>query len=269
MIFDRFLVRAIQMLGLLAIATGATAQNTTPFSAAQYGTDQGWVQTTMGPTVGTNEQRWYAVELRPGRSYCMETALADFNDMTSDTVMYMYPDTALSIANRISMNDDYSIAGFTRGCFINATENLDGALMGIRRAGSDPPNVAAAFPTIRGIRFRLTDTTVTAPWWFVNSGSGYNAFVEVANNHVGSVNISVKALSAAGAVLGIANRTLAGKGNIALSVGSNFGVAITVGSGSIELAHDGPVGAINMNVTSLSAVEGLSFDSPGSRRTNW
>jgi hypothetical protein len=119
------------------------------------------------------------------------------------------------------------------------------------------------------MRFRFTDTTVTSPWWFVSGGSGYNAFAEIANNYVNPVIITAKAVAANGVVLGTTTRTIPGRGNLLLSVASDFGVTISDGTGSIEIGHNGPVGAINLNVTSLSPTQGLSFDSPGTRRTNW
>lgn len=272
MIFDRLLGRAIQTLGMLAIATAAAAQNTIPNLAISYIVDQGWVQTTLGPTVGTNEQRWYVADMKPGRSYCLETTLGDNTAIDSDTEVWVFETVTAANAGTpvTATNDDFTgLASFSRACFVYTGTTNFGSRLGIRACCTNPPATADVFATARAIRFRFTDTTVTAPWWFVSSSSGYNAFAEIANNDVNTVNIVVRVLSPSGAVLGTTVRALPGKGNVGLSVASNFGVTITSGNGSIELAHDGPVGAINLNVTSLSAVEGLSFDSPGTRKTTW
>jgi hypothetical protein len=51
-------------------------------------------------------------------------------------------------------------------------------------------------------------------------------------------------------------------GNIALSAATDFGTTVIAASGSAQLSHDGPPGASVANTTTLSAQQGLNFDSP-------
>ena len=249
-----WLGRLVTIAGLSALAGSASAANTTVGTAIVYGSDQGWVQTTLGTTAGVDNQRWYRVEVQPGSSYCVETALGDFVNNETDTIMTVYSNSTLT--TQLASNDDYFYASFSRACFYATTAAA--ALVQIEPFSTPTP--------ARNVRFRMIETTVTAPWWFVAANAGYNAYAEISNSTNLAVVITAAILNAAGATIGTTTRTIAAKGNVLLSVASDFGVSVTNGTGSVQVGHNGPPGAIQLNVTSLSAVQGLSFDSPGVRR---
>ena len=116
--------------------------------------------------------------------------------------------------------------------------------------------------SVAGSGTRPTVKLLVPAWWFVNSGSGYNAFFEIANATDAPVNIEVT-IRQNGATVGTKqSRLLPAFGNIALSAATDFGTTVIAASGSAQLSHDGPPGASVANTTTLSAQQGLNFDSP-------
>jgi hypothetical protein len=106
----------------------------------------------------------------------------------------------------------------------------------------------------------LIETTLFSPWYFVQSSSGYEAFVTIRNNTPVTVNVTLRAYAANGTVAGTVTLPIPGNGNTFVGIGAQFG--ITSGSGSALIAHNGPVGAVSANITTLSPITGLSFDAP-------
>jgi hypothetical protein len=117
-------------------------------------------------------------------------------------------------------------------------------------------------------QFRVIDTTLVSPWWFVSGAAGYDAYIELANTTTVAVSVTVTVRAANGTTLGTSTASIPVGGNLALPV-SGFGGGISSGSGSTQVSHNGPPGAIVGNVTTLSAVTGLSFDSPFSPRQGY
>ncbi|HEY7170212.1 MAG TPA: hypothetical protein VH417_05150 [Vicinamibacterales bacterium] len=119
------------------------------------------------------------------------------------------------------------------------------------------------------MRVLIVETTLFAPWYFVSVESGYEAFVEIKNNTSVSISVTVSALTPGGNAAGSGAKTitLAANGNIAIAVGATFG--ITTGNGGLQIASNAAPGGVTANVTTLSTMTGLSFDSPAAPRMVW
>lgn len=126
--------------------------------------------------------------------------------------------------------------------------------------------VAGVAGTMRVVVF---ETTLFAPWYFVNTTSGYEAFIEIKNNMSFAISVTVSVFTASGAAAGSGTTTISipANGNTALPVGATFG--ITSGSGGIQVASNAAPGGVTANVTTLSGATGLSFDSPATPRMVW
>jgi hypothetical protein len=119
------------------------------------------------------------------------------------------------------------------------------------------------------MRIVIFETTLFAPWYFINTTSGYEAFVEIKNNTPITISVTVSVFTASGAAAGTGTTTVSipGNGNTALPVGTTFG--ITSGSGGLQVASTAAPGGVTANVTTLSGTTGLSFDSPAAPRMVW
>jgi len=114
----------------------------------------------------------------------------------------------------------------------------------------------------------LVETTLFSPWWFVDTPFGYEAFVHFRNNTSSPVTLIVTAYAGTGAQAA-PPMTFVIPGNAAgaLAVGDTLGAAD--GFGSAQIAHSGPPGAVFANLTTLSAITGLSYDIPFQPRMQW
>jgi hypothetical protein len=261
--FQRSLARVGVFASAVLLATAsARAQNTT--SGANYGyiVGQGPISLSIGDTVGLDTERWYTTGLTEGKSYCFET----FRNTSDYNV-----DLALLI-------DLHQVAGGAVGALLNSFDSMTGdPSPGFNSRWTRGCEVAPAtqqqvFVRIHrslcctgrtgSFQFRILETTLHAPWWFVSSASGYDAFIELANTTTVPVAVTVTVRSASGTTLGANTTSIPAGGNIAMSVANQFGGTITANSGSAQVAHDGPPGAIVGNITTLSGATGLSFDSP-------
>lgn len=246
---------------LSAIPSVALAQNTASGSSFGYIVGQGPINIFIGNTVGTDTERWYTTEFVQGKSYCVELfrANSEYNvDLDLVVQIINPPSTVLFTFDNHPMGGDPGLGDnsrWTRGCFI---PTLATQAYWIRMSRS-----VCCTGRTGNLQFQISDTTLHGPWWFVNSGSGYNAFFEIANISTAAVNIEVTIRQANGAVIGAKqSRLIPAFGNIAMSAASDFGAVVTAASGSAQISHDGPPGAIVANTTSLSGTQGLSFDSP-------
>jgi hypothetical protein len=254
---------SLVVAGLVTLATSgiAWAQNTTAVTAVRMPVESDWARSFFSTTVS---QRWYFAGMIPGRSYCVSTSVDEttVDTSTNDTTVTVYSDQGTT---QIAFNDDNSnepVSGFyARNCFIWApANNSDVAWIKIAPFGG-------SVPSTRYFRFKIYDTSLVSPWYFVNAATAYNSFIEIANTTRTTVSVRVTVRTPAGAVVGAPQTVnIAGNGNTGLSV-AGFGV--TSGSGSVQIAHNGAPGAVTANVTALSALEGLSFDAPATRRQGW
>jgi len=251
------------LAGLLVAATSpaALAQNTSNGNSYGYIVGQGPINIFIGNTVGTDTERWYTAEFVQGKSYCVELfrANSEYNIDLDLVVQIINPPSAVVFTfNNHTTGGDPGLgvnSCWTRGCFI---PTLATQAYYIRMLKS-----VCCTGRAGNFQFRINDTTLHSPWWFVDSANGYNAFFEIANVGTAPVNIEVTIRQANGAIVGTKHsRSIPPFGNIALTAATNFGATITAASGSAQIAHDGPPGAIVANTTTLSAAQGLSFDAP-------
>jgi hypothetical protein len=112
----------------------------------------------------------------------------------------------------------------------------------------------------------IQETTIFSPWFYV-AGTN-NAFAEIKNATDASIQYTLTAFGANGTACGTSSGTLAANGNTAINI-RLLGTCQAAGSGSAQVAFQGPPGAVVGNITTLDATTGLSFDSPFSPRMPW
>lgn len=110
------------------------------------------------------------------------------------------------------------------------------------------------------------ETTIFSPWWY--AAGNYNAFAEIKNASDTSLGYTLTAYGPTGAVCGSSSGTLNGNGNIGINI-KGLGTCGTVGSGSAQVAFQGPPGAVVGNITTLDGTLGISFDAPFTPRMPW
>jgi uncharacterized membrane protein len=253
---------AVLVLAAVAVANVATAQNATTGASFGYVVGQGPITIFFGNTAGTDNERWYTTSLVQGKSYCIETLRANTDstlveridvDLNIDLIAVA---SGLVIATYNGLDDDPdggNNSRWSRGCLIPpATQQyyirLYKCVCATGRTGL--------------VQFRISETSLYSPWWYVNAGAGYNAFIEIANTIASPVDAVVTLRNPAGTTLGTRSLSIAGYGNALLSAAADFGTVIPAGTGSTQISHNGPPGAITANATTLSVNQAISFDSP-------
>ena len=109
------------------------------------------------------------------------------------------------------------------------------------------------------INFALRETTLFSPW--TSRAAGFEGFIEMHNNTNAPVNVTLRGYNNAGALQG-AGVTLTIPANATeFRTAGQIGVPVEIFAG-IVLTHNGALGAISGNITTLNGANGLSFDSP-------
>jgi len=230
-----------------------TPDNDTPFAAKDL--QLGGVSTdTLGAP--PDAQNWFRYTVRAGRSYCVEVDNGRGEISIRDTVLSLFrADTVTSLGTNDNITDEPGGPLLSRVCYIApATEdNLANVTAG---AGNTP----GAF------RVRVVDTTVFCPWFF--SGNGFEAFILIKNTTGTTRNATVRLSSPSGTTIGTQSGTAPANGsyNLQVSAAPPTGFGLSAASGGVYIAHNGPPGSLVVNVTSLSFVQGVSFDTPASPR---
>jgi hypothetical protein len=262
MMINRSTARVVCLLaaGLLLGVTSAWAQNTSSGASYGYVVGQGPINIFFGNTVGTDTERWYTIGLIQGKSYCFETfrGNSEYNVDVDLTVDLIRVSNGTVVVSADGVSGDPAVGDnsrWTRVCLVAPATlqyyvRLHKCVCATGRTGN--------------VQFRIVDTTLHSPWWFVNSQSAYDAYIELANTTTVAVSVSVTVRSNTGTTLGSSTASIPAGGNLALSVLTLLGVSAA--SGSAQVAHNGPPGAIVGNITTLSGVTGLSFDSPFAMR---
>jgi hypothetical protein len=266
MMVNRSNARVVCLLAVAALlaATTVRAQNTSSGASYGYVVGQGPINIFFGTTVGTDTERWYTVGLIQGKSYCFETfrGNSEYNVDVDLTVDLIRVSNGSIVVSNDGVSGDPAVGDnsrWTRVCVLAPVTGqyyvrLHKCVCATGRTGN--------------VQFRVSDTTLNSPWWFVSGASGYDAYIELANTTTIAVSVTVTVRSAAGTTLGTSTASIPAGGNMAFAV-SGFAGGISAGNGSAQVAHDGPPGAIVGNITTLSAVTGLSFDSPFSPRQGY
>jgi hypothetical protein len=210
-------------------------------------------------------ERWYKVALVAGRSY----ALYSWAPSTSPSDAPVNLSAAFFLDNGTTMAPG-QVSGVLEPS-VSVTLHV-GANAAIIPTTSGTFRIKVSIPAIPAnpitVHSLLLETTLFSPWYFKSAPNGYDAFVEIRNNTNAGVEVRVTAYNPAGAVVGTPQTVLLnGNGGTFVQI-SSFGV--TDGqSGTAQIAHDGTPGAIAANITTLSAMTGLSFDSPFTPRMVW
>jgi hypothetical protein len=243
--------------GLLALLPAASfADNITFATASQYAVGQGWI------TVGSSAtSRFYAIGVVPGRSYCAETGAADFGTDEADTGLNIRNAGNTSL---FASSDDYpsepsadlSQFGPSRACWVALAAN-----------GSKNVVEEFDFSGTANRKFRVVDTGMWCPWFFV--GGGFDAFVLIKNTTNVALNVQTSLYNTAGVQIGTTvSQTIPANGSLNYQL-STAPFSVVSNSGTLQISHNGPPGALVANTTTLSFGQGVSFDTPFSGRADY
>ena len=104
----------------------------------------------------------------------------------------------------------------------------------------------------------LRETTLFSPW--TSRAAGFEGFIEMHNNTNAAVNVTLRGYDSTGAQQG-AGLTITLQPNATdFRTANQIGVPVIFAG--IVLTHDGALGAVSANITTLNGANGLSFDSP-------
>ncbi len=250
------------LFNMVPLAFASYPNNTTPANARflMFG------QAKLDVFAPTRTIFWYKAKLVAGRSYTIYVWAPDTEasiDVPQISHVQFYTDEGVTKANTLYFNKHeprLDVSGF----------NQEQTKIIPTKGGTHWLRFKCSPPPISGyvVNFILIETTLFSPWYFVDSADGYDAYVEIRNNTSSDVHVRVKPYDSTGTRLGppsVVN--LPRNGNTVVQIGTTFGIA--GGSGSVQIAHNGPPGAIAANITTMSATTGLSFDAPFTPRQVW
>jgi hypothetical protein len=205
------------------------------------------------------DQNWFRYQVKAGRSYCVEVDNGEAETSIRDTVLaVLRADGTTSIGTNDDVTDEPAASLLSRFCYI-ATASEDN-LAEVTAGGT---GTAGTF------RVRIVDTTLFCPWFF--SGSTFEAFILVKNTTTTARSATVTLYSPTGTIVGTQTGTapVNGSYNLQVSAPSPTGFGLSSANGGVQIAHNGPPGALIANVTSLSFTSGVSFDTPASPRQDF
>ena len=250
-------MRWLMVMTLASLPMSALAENNTAVLAKNVLI--GSVSTdALGPTPPA-DQNWFRYQVKAGRSYCAEVDNGEVETSIRDTVLTVYrTDGTTIVGTNDDITDEPAASVLSRFCYI-ATVDEDN----LAKVTAGVTGVAGTF------RIRIIDTTLFCPWFF--SGSSFEAFILVKNTTSTARTASVTLYNPAGAPLGTQTGTVPinGSYNLQVSAASTTGFGLTSANGGVQIAHNGPPGALIANVTSLSFGSGVSFDTPASPRQDF
>jgi hypothetical protein len=254
----------IALLGLflgLCVPTFAVADNTTAANAEFLFLGE-VAEDFIGASGGGSDQSWWKVHLVARRSYSF-SAWAPDTDASEASVsldLDMFADDGTTTPAGVSHTDvepRIDIIAAHAGDQLTFIPNATGTYrLRVRNLTAAAYNVH-----VLGI-----ETTLFSPWYFVDTTSGYEGFVEIRNSTSQTLAVTVTAYNASGGIVGTTTVNLAANGNTVVTMGATFGAR---GRGSVQIAHRGTAGAVAANITTLSATTGLSFDAPFTPRMTW
>ncbi|MBA3504740.1 MAG: hypothetical protein H0T80_03030 [Betaproteobacteria bacterium] len=206
--------------------------------------------------VGNNTTRYYRFLAASGASYHVHSSPVGTNDGAPEfcAVDNWVDATCTTSAGALYGDEDTNDEGSDGDGFV---------------ATSSGVHTTAVFnsPEINAFNCEtiIQETTLFSPWFFREVANGYDGFVEIRNNHSGTVGgIVVTAFNSSGAATGSTEIAIPGNGTALVRV-SDLGAPAT-GFGSVRIATPQKPGTIVANITTLSGLTGLSFDAPFSRR---
>lgn len=251
--FRNFAIAALVVAGTAFMPSRALADNNTLANA--YTSMLGEVRSDFVPTATAS---YFRYELTANRSY-LAVCWYPFEDGGGSDCPVDWRNASDA---SVSSGGDVEPFVFASSNFIGDADAVRPTVSGTYYVRAD--NVLGAGTTLHVM---VVETTLFCPWYFINTTSGYESYVEIKNNTSGFVNVAVRGYNGAGTLVGTTNVSLPAEGGTLVFVGSTFG--ITSGSGTLTIAHDGSPGAITANTTTLSTTTGLSFDAPFQPRMAW
>jgi hypothetical protein len=187
------------------------------------------------------EQFWASIEAVAGRSYCAQV---------TPGVTAINASTPSLSAFRSNSTTPLGPSGTRRTCFVApATESV--LFKTTQSDGGVRPHVLS-----------VVETTLWANWWFV--GGDYSSYTILRNTTELPISAIVTWRDGQGAIVGGQSTALPAGGVIFYDARTATTTAV---AGSVEIAHDGELGALEGSATTLSATIGLSFDTVLTRRS--
>jgi hypothetical protein len=248
-------LRLIALLGgLCLVASFAQGDNTTSGTAVRLTIGQIPVYFNL---VDNAAQKWYDIQPRPGRSYCVGMTSAEFETNQGDSVLTVLRSDGTTV---VTSNDDI---------FTEPDADLQSRTCFIWPAAAGNQGFIKATQLTNAIRYyhlRIVETTMFCPWFFI--AGDYNAFTLIRNTTDTSVSATVNWRNSAGAIVGTTNVAIPANGDLALNAATFFSGATTA-NGSVEIVHDASEQALVASTTTLSATTGLGFDAMFEQRKPW
>jgi hypothetical protein len=250
---------AVSLILVMGMVAPALAVNNTAANAQELFLGQAFWQGIPAAT-----GYWYKANLTAGRSYCVYT----WSPWADPSV------SALSLDMAVYRNDGVTLASDVYSTDIEPrVENTGpGGNNGEQRRIIPSVNDSYRIRVINNaalahsVYVMVVETTLFAPWFFVSPGAGYDGYIEMRNNTINTLTAVVTAFDPAGGVFGSATIDLPANGNAVITATS---LGVISSYGSVQIAHNGGPGAICANITTLSSITGLSFDSPFTPRMVW
>jgi hypothetical protein len=248
---------AVSLIVVMGTVAPALAINNSAANARELFLGQNHYQNIPAGT-----SYWYKANLTAGRSYCIYT----WGPQADPSV------SALSLDMAVFRQDGTTAAATVSTADIEPRVEGPGGNNGEQRRiiPSDTDsfrirvdnNAAAA----HNVFVMVVETTLFAPWFFVSPASGYDGYIEIRNNTTNTLTTVVTAFDPFGGQFGSISVDIPGNGNTVITATS---LGVISSYGSVQIAHNGGPGAICANITTLSSITGLSFDSPFTPRMVW
>lgn len=258
----RVVLMLLTCTALMAPAV-AQAQPVNPCTLADFGL---LGEASQFGAVASGDSVYLKTRLKAGRSY-VAIAWAPIGggplgeDSADLSIDYFTDDTCTTAATVVSILPAASEPS------VNVPGHA-GALVSIIPAASGPVYIRIHnnAPTQTLLKTMVFETTLFSPWWF--TGGTNQAFIEMRNNSGTAVTAEVTLFRSTGTVCGTTSVPIAADGNAAIAVNS-VGTCLAASSGSAQIAFQGMPGGIVANITTISAPDGTSFDSPFVPRMVW
>ncbi|MBL8143543.1 MAG: hypothetical protein JNM38_20690 [Acidobacteria bacterium] len=215
-----------------------------------------------GQTVSNATTRYYKARVVAGRSYSVYSwaPYQDAGEGGASIDHAFYTNSTCSTAagtTDTSANEPWAVVTSMSGDNDTIIPTFTGT-MWISVSNSD----ATGYTVFTAVQ----ETTIFSPWWY--AAGNYNAFAEIKNATDTSLTYTLTAYGPNGTVCGTSSGSLSANGNIGINI-RNLGTCQVVGSGSAQVAFQGPPGAVVGNITTLDGTLGISFDSPFTPRMPW
>lgn len=239
------------------VSPAAFAQNNTAGTAAHLTIGQ--TPVLLNLSVAPNTERWYDIQVRPGRSYCAEVTTSWLAEYTQDNpaVTVYAADGTTVIASNGDIGTEPDANFQSRACWMDAASAILRYIQ-VTQAGT----------TSHNYQLRITETTLWSSWYFV--GGDYNSFLLMRNTTDADVSFVATWRNAAGTVVGTSGTlTVPAHGGAGINAKTYISDPVTNFNGTIDIAHNGSPDALVGQMTSLSSTTGLGFDAPLFQRKPW